>query len=311
MVADRVEAVTTISPVRQFARKHTRTLLGSLVFYSFVLMFLVAVLAPFAWMVISSVSPQTELTNTPPHWIPENFTLFRYEALIFGPKPGQTIPGSAGRFLGALGNSLIVSTATTLVCMVTGSMAAYAFARLSLPGRQKFLLGILSAQMLPIIVLIIPLYIVMRTLNPILNLMDSWHGLTLLYSGFMLPTVIWIMDSYFQTIPRELEEAALIDGCTLLGALTRIIIPLSGPGLVAVGAFTFLSSWNEFLMALIFTASRAKTITVTVTEFSTQFGVDYGLLTTGGVIGSIPPLILAFLLQRYIVAGLTAGAVKS
>jgi multiple sugar transport system permease protein len=127
----------------------------------------------------------------------------------------------------------------------------------------------------------------------------------------MLPTVIWIMDSYFQTIPRELEDAAMIDGCTQFGALLRVVIPLSGPGLVAVGAFAFLSSWNEFQMALVFTASQAKTITVTVTEFSTQFGVDYGLMTTGGVVGSIPPLILAFLLQRYIVAGLTSGAVKS
>ena len=119
------------------------------------------------------------------------------------------------------------------------------------------------------------------------------------------------MDSYFQTIPPEMEHAAMIDGCTEVGAMIRVVLPLSGPGLVAVAAFTFLSSWNEFLMALIFTASQAKTITVTVTEFSTQFGVDYGLLATGGVIGSIPPLVLAFLLQRYIVAGLTSGAVKS
>ncbi|MCC7450315.1 MAG: carbohydrate ABC transporter permease [Anaerolineae bacterium] len=298
-------------PAENVALKRTRSVLGKVVFYGFILMFVFAVLAPFVWMIISSVSPQTELTNTPPHWIPENFTLFRFEALIFGPKPGQNVPVAASKFLSAMLNSLIVSTGTTLVCMFAGSLAAYAFARLSIPGRQPFLLGILSAQMLPVIVIIIPLYIAMQALNPVLGLMDSWHGLILLYSGFMLPTVIWIMDSYFQTIPRELEEAAMIDGCTMLGALTRVVLPLSGPGLVAVGAFTFLSSWNEFLMALIFTASNAKTITVTVTEFSTQFGVDYGLMTTGGVIGSIPPLILAFLLQRYIVAGLTSGAVKS
>lgn len=295
-------------------RRHlqrARPLLGNLVFYGFILMFVFAVLAPFVWMVISSVSPQVELTNTPPHWIPENFTLFRYEALLFGPKPGQALPVAASKFLNALLNSLVISTATTLVCMVAGSLAAYAFARLSIPGRQPFLVGILSAQMLPVIVIIIPLYVAMQALNPVLHLMDSWHGMVLLYSGFMLPTVIWIMDSYFQTIPRELEDAAMIDGCTQFGALLRVVIPLSGPGLVAVGAFAFLSSWNEFQMALVFTASQAKTITVTVTEFSTQFGVDYGLMTTGGVVGSIPPLILAFLLQRYIVAGLTSGAVKS
>ncbi len=291
--------------------QRARPLLGSLVFYGFILMLVFAVLAPFVWMVISSVSPQIELTNTPPHWFPENFTLFRYEALLFGPKAGQTMPVAVGKFVSALLNSLVISSATTLVCMVAGSLAAYAFARLSIPGRQQFLVGILSAQMLPVIVIIIPLYVAMQALNPVLHLMDSWHGMVLLYSGFLLPTVIWIMDSYFQTIPHELEDAAMIDGCTQFGALLRVVIPLSGPGLVAVGAFTFLSSWNEFQMALVFTASQAKTITVTVTEFSTQFGVDYGLMTTGGVVGSIPPLILAFLLQRYIVAGLTSGAVKS
>ncbi len=102
----------------------------------------------------------------------------------------------------------------------------------------------------------------------------------------------------------------MIDGCSRIGTLLKIVMPLSGPGIVAVAAFTFLSSWNEFFIALIITASRAKTITVIVTEFATQFGIDYGLMTTGGVIGSIPPLILAFLLQRYIVQGLTAGAMK-
>ncbi|MFN8421784.1 MAG: carbohydrate ABC transporter permease [Anaerolineae bacterium] len=292
-------------------RQKPRSIVNTLVFYGFVAMFLFAVVAPFAWMIISSISAQTELTNTPPHWIPENPTLFRYEALIFGPQPGQNVPGSAARFLGAMGNSLVISTLTTVVCMVTGSLAAYAFARLDIPGRRGLLLGTLTAQMLPVIVIIIPLYIAMQSLNASLRLMDSWHGMILLYSGFLLPTVIWIMDSYFQTIPRDLEEAAAIDGCTALGAFIRVIVPLSGPGLVAVSAYTFLSSWNEFLMALIFTASKAKTITVAVTEFSTQFGVDYGLMTTGGVIGSIPPLILAFVVQRYIVAGLTAGAVKS
>jgi multiple sugar transport system permease protein len=157
-----------------------------------------------------------------------------------------------------------------------------------------------------VIVIIIPLYLVMQKL--VLN--DTWQGMILLYSGFMLPTVIWIMYGYFQTLPEELEEAAMIDGCSRVGALLRIVLPISGPGLVAISAFAFLYTWNEFFMALIFTASRTKTIPVIVTEFSTQSGIDYGLMTTAGVIGSLPPLILAFLLSRYIVAGLTSGAVK-
>lgn len=276
------------------------------VFYLLLGLLVFAILAPFIWMVISSISPPVELAMKPPHWFPIHPSLDRYTALIFGPKAGQNIPIAAAKFVSAMINSLIISSATTLVCIVVGTSAAYALVRLPVPGKGSFLFGMLAAQMLPVIVIIIPLYLVMQQLV----LMDSYRGMILLYSGFMLPTVIWIMHGYFQTLPEELEEAAMIDGCSRLGALARIVIPLSGPGLVAITAFAFLYTWNEFFMALIFTGARAKTITVIVTEFSTQAGIDYGLMTTAGVIGSIPPLILAFLLQKYIVTGLTSGAVK-
>jgi multiple sugar transport system permease protein len=283
-----------------------RPALGTAVFYGFVLLFCFAMIAPFLWMIISSISPQYELVARPPHWIPENPTLHRYEALLFGPQEGQSMPLAADKFLTALGNSLIVSSITTVICLIVGTFAAYPFARLRLPGQNSFLIGILAAQMLPVIVIIIPLSLVMQRLD----LIDTYRGLILLYAGFLLPTVIWIMYGYLQTIPRELEDAAMIDGCTRFEAIIRVILPLAGPGLVAVGAFTFLSAWNEFFMALIFTASETKTITVTVTEFSTQFGIDFGLMATGGVIGSLPPLLLALLLQRYLVQGLTSGALK-
>lgn len=276
-------------------------------FYLAIFALLCLVVGPFLWMIISSISTQVELSATPPHWIPQNPTLFRYAALFAGAGKGlANLPLGVEKFLRGVGNSLIVSTMTTLVCVTTGSLAAYALARMHVPGKNKFMLGILSSQMLPVIVIIIPLYLLMQKLD----MMDSLRGLVLLYTGFMLPTVIWIMHSYFQTLPKELEEAAMIDGCNRFQALLKVIIPLSGPGLVAVSAFAFLSSWNEFFMALIFTGANTKTITVVVTEFSSQFGVDFGLMATGGVIGSIPPLVLAFLLQKYIVAGLTAGSVK-
>jgi multiple sugar transport system permease protein len=275
-------------------------------FYLLVGLLIFAILAPFIWMVISSISPPVELATQPPHWFPTHPSLERYAALIFGPQAGQNIPIAAAKFISSMTNSLIISSATTLVCIVVGTSAAYALVRLPVPGKGSFLFGMLAAQMLPVIVIIIPLYLVMQQLV----LMDTYRGMVILYSGFMLPTVIWIMHGYFQTLPEELEEAAMIDGCSRLGALLRIVLPLSGPGLVAITAFAFLYTWNEFFMALIFTASHAKTITVIVTEFSTQAGIDYGLMTTAGVIGSIPPLILAFLLQKYIVTGLTSGAVK-
>lgn len=280
--------------------------LNKILLYSLVFIFVIAVVAPFLWMTISSISPQVELTTKPPHWFPETPTLIRFAALIFGSDTGKSMPVATERFVSALLNSIVVSITTTILCIAAGVSAAYALARLPVPGERHFLIGMLGAQMLPRIVIIIPLFFQMKAIN----LIDTRIGLIIIYSGFMLPTVIWIMHSYFQTIPMDLEEAAMIDGCSRFSALIRIILPLSGPGIVAVAAFTFLSSWNEFFISLIMTTSQAKTITVIITEFATQFGVDYGLMATGGVIGSIPPILLAFSLQRYIVKGLTSGAVK-
>jgi multiple sugar transport system permease protein len=304
-----MEAEYPASPPRTGFRTmwtYAQTYFGSLVFYALVILLVFAMLAPFIWMIISSISPTSDLAQRPPAWIPENPTFIRYQALIFGPQPGMSLPIAAARFLAALSNSMLIASMTTLVCIFAGTSAAYALVRLPVPGKNKFLFGMLSAQMLPVIVIIIPLFMVMQTLR----LYDTWYGMVALYSGFMLPTVIWIMHGYFQTLPEELEEAAMIDGCSRFGALLRVVLPISGPGLVAITAFAFLYTWNEFFMALILTANRAKTITVIVTEFSTQAGIDYGLMMTGGVIGSLPPLILALLLQKYIVAGLTSGAVK-
>ncbi|MFM8876358.1 MAG: carbohydrate ABC transporter permease, partial [Anaerolineae bacterium] len=251
----------------------TQRVIEQIIIYLLVLMLVFAVVAPFAWMILSSISPQTELSAVPPHWIPNEPTFERYRALFLGAQSnGAALPAGVDKFIRGFVSSMVVSVATTVICVVTGSMAAYALARLPIPGKNKFMVGILSSQMLPVIVIVIPLYLLMQQFK----MMDSWRGLILLYSGFMLPTVIWIMYSYFLTIPQDLEEAAMIDGCSRIGSYVRVILPLSGPGLVAVAAFTFLSSWNEFFMALIFSASNAKTIPVVVTEFSSQFGTDYG-----------------------------------
>jgi multiple sugar transport system permease protein len=286
--------------------RRLRAYFGSVMFYLLVSLLVFAILAPFVWMIISSISLPSELASVPPHWIPLQPTLDRYKALILGVNSGLSVPIAAANFIRSLTNSMIISSATTLVCIIAGTSAAYAIVRLPLPGKGGFLFGMLAAQMLPVITVIIPLYLVMQALN----FMDTWHGMIILYSGYMLPTVIWIMHGYFQTLPEELEESAMIDGCSRFGALIRVILPISGPGLVAITAFSFLYTWNEFFMALIFTGAHTKTITVIVTEFSNQAGIDYGLMTTGGVLGSIPPLIIAFLLQKYIVTGLTSGAVK-
>ena len=200
---------------------------------------------------------------------------------------------------------MAVSIMTTIICVTAGSMAAYALARLTHPwqeqiyGRHSWVRKCSNYCGRDPIVFV----------DAAVQTDGYWRGLILLYSGFMLPTVIWIMHNYFLTIPQDLEQAAMIDGCSRIGSFVRVVLPLSGPGLVAVSAFTFLSSWNEFFMALIFTASNAKTIPVVVTEFSSQFGTDYGLWQQVGFWFD-PSVDPGFLLQRYIVAGFTAGAVK-
>jgi multiple sugar transport system permease protein len=155
--------------------------------------------------------------------------------------------------------------------------------------------------------LVVPLYTIMGDLG----LTNTLRGLILVYSALIMPFAVWIMRGYFQTIPSELEEAAMTDGCTRLGAFLRIIVPLSVPGLVATSLFCFLLAWEEFLIALIFTSSpQAKTIPVAIAEFTGRHAIDFGMMATGGVIAAIPPLLIALVFQRYLISGLSSGAVK-
>jgi multiple sugar transport system permease protein len=160
--------------------------------------------------------------------------------------------------------------------------------------------------MLPPIVIIISLFFIFSKLK----LIDSVFGLILIYSSFIAPFVIWMMRAYFVTIPKDLEEAAMIDGCNRIGALFRIMLPLSVPGLVANGILSFLMAWEEFLFALILTTRNAKTITVAIAEFTEKQYVDYGMMATGGVLGAIPPIIVTLIFGKYIISGLTSGAIK-
>jgi multiple sugar transport system permease protein len=143
------------------------------------------------------------------------------------------------------------------------------------------------------------------------GLMDTYTALIMLYSTFTITYIVWVMNSYFKSLPKEIDEAALIDGAGRLRALFGVVLPLALPGLVAVGLLSFLTAWNEFLFALIFANSPdIKPIPVAVSEFSTQWGIDYGMMATGGVLASIPPVLLAVVFQRYLLQGLTSGAVK-
>jgi len=269
------------------------------VFAGFVVIF---TLAPFIWMIISSISSTKELLAVPVHWIPQEPTGERYINIILSRGGSTTVLFNRG-----LLNSFIVSSAVTLICLLTGTFAGYAFTRLRFPGRGPLLYFFLFTNMAPPIAIVISLYFIYTKVG----LFDTKLGLILIYSSLITPFVVWLMRGYFLSIPKDLEDAALIDGCSRFGTLFKVVIPLSVPGLIATGILSFLMAWEEFLFALILTNSEAaKTITVIIAEFIGKHYVDYGMITTGGVLAALPPVLVALAFSKYIIRGLTSGAVK-
>ncbi len=263
----------------------------------------VFVLAPFAWLVISSLAPESDLLAIPLRWWPEHASLERYVTIL----TTTDINSSAYTFRQALWNSSQIAFGTTILSLGVGVPAAYALARSRFKGRRVLTLFFLATYMLPAIALVVPLYLILSRIG----LRDSIFGLILVYSSFVTPFVVWIMRGYFASIPVEIEEAARIDGCSRIQTFWLVGLPLALPGLVTTVIFAVLLAWDEFFYALILTSSlHAKTISVAIAEFSGQHAIDYGMMATGGVLASLPPVLIAFFLQKYIIPGLAAGAVK-
>lgn len=295
--------VQRTSPRFGILRRHARTLARGGVLLA-VLALCVWILAPFTWLVISSISTRVELTSVPLRWFPDHPRFDNYVWVLAGGPGASSVHRSLQR--GAL-NSLVIAGWATLISLVAGSMAGYALGRLRFPGRNAALASLLMTQLLPAVVIIIPLYSVMRAVR----LLDTPVALILADVALILPLAMWILTGYFVGIPRELEEAARVDGCTRAGALVRVTLPLAAPGIAATGIFSFIIAWNEFFSAFILSSTlRSKTMSVVIAEFSSKVGVDYVAMATAGVLASLPPVILAIAFQRYIVQGLTAGAVK-
>ena len=261
-----------------------------------------AIIAPFAFMVIASISPQSNLISRPLKWIPSTLYLDRYQEIFTG---GANSVGSA--FRSAFANTVIVASGTVAISMVVAILGAYAFARLRFRFRGTVLMIFLATYMLPQIALLIPLYLALGSLQ----LLDTKLGLIIVDCSLVIPFTLWILSNYFVTIPEELEEAALIDGCGRMGALFRVVLPSAKPGIFAALMFSFLLAWDEFMYALIFTSSDAsKTLTVAISEFAGRYTTDFGLVAAGGILAALPPVIIAVIFQRYIVSGMAAGAVK-
>jgi len=259
---------------------------------------------PILWLVSASLSTQVELFAVPPHWIPQHPTLANYLEILFPSLAVSSVPRAFGI---ALMNSVKIASAVTLICIVVGGLAAYALVRIPFRAGPVILIGVLGTRMIPEVSLILPLFIVASSLR----LINRPEVLVLTYMSFALPFAIWMMAAFFQTIPIELEDAARIDGCSRLGILRRIVMPLAVPGLVATAMFTFLLAWDEFFYALIFTSTlAAKTAPVAISEFVGRYTVNITGMMAGGVLAALPPVLLALIFQRYIVRGMTAGAVK-
>ena len=254
------------------------------------------VIFPIMWTLSVSLKTNSQQFTLPPTYIPDPPTLQNYSDAI------------AGRgILPALRNSLIVTIVSSPISVLLASLAAYGLARFRFRGKQILLYGILSIRMLPGLILAIPMFIIFREIG----LQDSLLGLIIIYTAFNMPFNIWLLAGFFEEIPREIEEAGLIDGCNAWQLYTQIILPLSLPALVASFIFCMLLAWNEFQFALILTfTENSRTLPVVISNMTSDRGTQYGQMGATGMMAILPVLAVAIYVQRYLVKGLTAGAVK-
>ena len=285
------------------------------------MLFVVYVLAPIGWLVSSSFQSEAEITSVPPHWLPHQPTLENFEAIFQAKdkvvtyenrKQGDTatggyIPSTAKDLLPSMWNSLVVAIAVVILNLLVGVPAAYALAKIRFIGRKSSIYFMLATRVIPDIALVVPFFLFVQKLG----LLDNLLSLVITYLAITVPFSIFILTGYFESLPDELDKAARVDGCSRLQTLLLVFLPLALPSLVAVVLFTFLTSWNEFLLALMFTQTpAAQTMPIVVASFTSDFTISFSFINAAGVLAIIPPVIIAILFERYIVSGLTAGAVK-
>ncbi|HLN12990.1 MAG TPA: carbohydrate ABC transporter permease [bacterium] len=256
----------------------------------------VLILVPVAWMVSAAVRPIREVLNYPPVLWPRSITLVYFEKILNNPTYRSYFTNSIELSLGAL-----------ILSLFFGSLAAYGFSRFRLPGGQVMLMAILSLLMLPRVVLIIPYF----RLAHVVGLYDTVPGLIVANTAFLLPLSTWLIKAYLDSIPHELDEAALIDGCTRLQTLWKVVAPLAVPGVVGVAAFIFIGAWNEYLLAVVLTeTTHSQTLTVGMSSFFGEYVRDWNGIMALTTMSSLPLVVIFVLLQRWVVQGLGSGAIK-
>jgi multiple sugar transport system permease protein len=250
---------------------------------------------PYAYLALTSVKPPVETIAIPPSIFPSRIDLTSYERIFSDPV-----------IVRSFANSLVVAVISTLLALVLSVPAAYGVSRFHFGIGRLFIVMVLVTRMVPYVSVAIPFFSLMRAVQ----LQDTHLALALAHTTITLPLAIWLMASFFEGMPTELEEAARVDGCSRIGAFVRVILPLVAGGIAVTAIFAFLASWNEFLFALLLTSVQAKTAPVVIAEFKTQYGLEWGTMTALSILYSLPVVVLALFLQKRIVAGLSMGAVK-
>jgi len=274
--------------------KLIRVKIKKIIFIGVVAIIFIIILFPPIVLFLTSFKTEVDALSYPPKWI---FTpTIKNFAEIFHGSP----------IIKYMINSIIVASLNTGVSLVFGSMAAYSLARFRFKGSDNIAFWMLSIRMMPPVVAVIPLYIIMRNLR----LLDTPWCLVIAYLTINLPFVVWMVKGFFEEIPREIEESALVDGCSIFEVFRIIALPLAAPGLAVTGIFTFIFSWNEFLIALILTGTKSVTLPVGLIGYMKETGIDWGYMTAGGILALIPVIIFALFAQKNLVKGLTMGAIK-
>ncbi|MTT32366.1 ABC transporter permease subunit [Terrilactibacillus sp. BCM23-1] len=271
--------------------------------YLGVIAVMIFTLAPIILLIIATLSSGQDLNSKTLHFLPSHWTLKNFTDIFTAESNDASVPP----FMQALKNSIIVSLSTTFLTLIIAILASYAISRFRFKGQNGLLMSTLGFRMVPEIALLIPLFVIFARFGAINNL----SSLILIYTAFNLPFAIWMLQGFFRSIPKSMEESAYLDGVSSFGVLIRFILPISLSGIIATGIFVLLASWDEFMFASIFTSTYdSKTITVAISEFSKRGMVNFGMQITGGLIASLPPIILALIFQKFIVSGLSEGSEK-
>lgn len=286
----------------------TRKIIKRVFLYLAVAVILISVLLPFFWMVSCSFKGQLEIQASnisipgkEPTWIPRKPTLENYATV------NKTV-----KILDYFKNSIIISLGTMIFCLLIASLAGYSLSRFAFPGRAFYATTVLSTQMFPGILFLIPYFVMFIWIrrNIGLPMRDTYWGMIFTYTSFALPFSIWMLRGYFNTIPREIDEQAQIDGCTRAGALFRVILPLARPGIAAVGIYGFMMAWGEVLFASILTGKHTKTVAIGILRYITTYDAHWGGMMAACILVTLPVMIFFTLLGKQLVRGLVAGATK-